>query len=96
MEMKKTFPPLAILASFFLASTSFAGEIMGYPVTPTQARFYLLILGLLAVSAGMVSVAYLAFWVLDLKKKRREGKKIAVLEEQGFAGELAVAAQSAK
>lgn len=94
--MKKTFALLTILANLSIASTSFAGEILGYPVTPTQTRFYLLILGLLGVSAGMVSIAYLAFWVLDLKKKSGKVRKPAVLEAKVFAGELAVVGQSAK
>ena len=44
----------------------------------------------------MVSVSYFAFWVMDLKKKRGEVRKLLVREEKAFAGELAVAAQSAK
>ena len=96
IEMKKSFSSLAILANFFLASHSLAGEILGYPVTPTQAKFYLLILGLLGVSAGMVSLTYLALWALDLRKKKRETVRIAGRGEKAFAGEFAVAAQSAK
>jgi hypothetical protein len=94
--MKKSFALLMILANFFITSNSFASEILGYPVTPTQIRFYVLILGLIGFSAGMVSVAYFAFWVMDLKKKRGEARKLLPREEKAFAGELAVAAQSAK
>ena len=94
--MKKSFALLAILASFLMTSNSFASEILGYPVTPTQVRFYILILGLVGFSAGMVSVAYLAFWIIDLKKKKEEVRKVQPREEKAFAGELAVAAQSAK
>ena len=94
--MKKTFALLAILADFSIASASFANEILGYPVTPTQTRFYLLILGLLGVSAGMVSAAYFAFWVLDLRKKRAQVAGPAVREGKVFAGELAVVGHSAK
>jgi hypothetical protein len=93
--MKKSFSSVAIPANFFLASNSFAAEILGYPVAPTQAKFYLLILGLLGVSAGLVAVSYFAFWVLDLQK-REKGPDAAVCKEKTFAGELAVAAQSAK
>jgi hypothetical protein len=42
----------------------------------------------------MVSVSYFAFWVMDLKKKRGEVRKLLVREEKAFAGELAVALQS--
>lgn len=94
--MRKTLALLTILANFSIASNSFANEILGYPVTATQTRFYLLILGLLGVSAGMVSVAYLAFWVLDLSKKKGKVRKPAGREKKVFAGELAVAGQSAK
>ncbi len=94
--MKKVFALSAILANFIITSNSFANEILGYPVTPTQIKFYILILGLLGVSAGMVSVAYFAFWVMDLKNKRAEARKSIVRKERVFAGELAVAAQSAK
>jgi hypothetical protein len=96
IEMKKFSSLLVVPANFFLASNSFAAEILGYPVTPTQAKFYLLILGLIGVSIGMVSIAYFAFWVLDLKKKKGEVRAIAVRKEKAFAGEFAVAAHSAK
>jgi hypothetical protein len=43
---------------------------LGYPIVPKQARFYTIILGLIGVSAGMVSMAYFSFWVTDLKKRR--------------------------
>ncbi len=94
--MKKSFALLMILTNFFITSNSFASEILGYPVTSTQLRFYILILGLIGFSAGMVSVAYFAFWVMDLKKNRAKVQKIMVREAKPFAGELAVAAQSAK
>ena len=85
-----------VLANFFIASNSFANEILGYPVTPTQVRFYFLILGLIGFSGALVGLAYLAFWVLDLNKKRGEVRKPVVREQKAFARELAVAAQSAK
>jgi hypothetical protein len=94
--MKKSLALLMIPANFFITSNSFASEILGYPVTPTQVRFYILILGLIGFSTGMVAVAYLAFWVSDLKKKRSEVQKPLVREKKAFAGEFAVAAQSAK
>jgi hypothetical protein len=94
--MKKMVAFLVILANFFLTSTSFANEILGYSVTPTQVRFYTLILGLIGFSLGLVAVAYFSFWVLDLWKKKAEVQKLGVHKEKGFAGGLAVAAQSAK
>jgi hypothetical protein len=93
--MKKKFSSITIFASSLLTSNSFAGEVLGYPVAPTQAKFYMLILGLLGVSIGLVAASYFAFWALDLKKKGKV-RKAAVREQQAFAGELAVAAQSAK
>jgi len=94
--VKKSFAFLAIISNFLMTSNSFASEILGYPVTPTQIRFYILILGLIGFSAGMVSVAYFVFWVIDLKKKKEEMRKVHPREEKAFARELAVAAQSAK
>jgi len=94
--VKKFLTLLAILASFFITSNAFASEILGYPVTPTQVRFYILILGLIGFSAGMVSIAYFAFWVIDLKKKKEETRNVQPSKEKTFARELAVAAQSAK
>jgi hypothetical protein len=83
-----------LLPNFLLVSNALAGEVLGYPVTPTQARFYILILGLIGFSIGLVASAYFAFWILDLKKKKvlisRRSKKTA------FAGELVAAAQPAK
>lgn len=94
--MKKSFALLMIMANFFITSSSFASEILGYPVAPTQVRFYILILGLIGFSAGMVSVSYFAFWVIDCQKRRAAVQKPLVREKKSFAGEFAVAAQSAK
>jgi len=94
--MKKTIALLTILTNFLFTSGSFAGEIFGYPVAPTQVRFYILILGLIGVSVTMVSAAYLSFWVMDLKKKREKVRELIIIKKQPFAGELVAAAQPAK
>jgi hypothetical protein len=94
--MKKAIFLLMILTNFLFASNSFANEILGYHLAPTQARFYTLILGLIGFSAGIVSVAYLSFWVLDLKKKREQVREIIIIKKPAFAGELVAAAQPAK
>jgi apolipoprotein N-acyltransferase len=84
------------VTNFFFTSSSFAGEIFGYPVAPTQLRFHILILGLIGVSVAIVSVAYLSFWVMDLKKKREKVRELMIIKKQAFAGELVAAAQPAE
>jgi hypothetical protein len=79
-----------------MTSNSFASEILGYPVTPTQVRFYILILGLIGFSAALVSVTYFSLWVIDLGKKKKEVRKFQPREGKAFAREFVVAAQSAK
>jgi hypothetical protein len=59
---------LAILLS--MVSYGNSAELLGYPIVPKQARFYTIILGLIGVSAGMVSMTYFSFWVTDLKKRK--------------------------
>jgi hypothetical protein len=41
----------------------------------------------------MVGIAYLGFWLADLKKRVKASRPV---EKAAFAGELAAAAQSAK
>ena len=94
--MKKAITILTILMNFLFASKSFANEILGYPLAPTQARFHILILGLIGFSAGIVSGAYLSFWVMDLKEKREKVRELIIIKKQAFAGELVAAAQPAK
>ena len=92
--MKKS--TIAIMASMILvawASNVYAAEILGYPVVAEQLKFYSIILGVIAASMAMVSIAYLCFWLADLKKRARVPKPVA---SRTFAGELAAAAQSAK
>ena len=76
-----------------LASNVYAAEILGYPLVAKQAKFYSIILGLIAVSMAMVGMAYLGFWLADMKKKAKVRR---LVEKAVFAGELAAAAQSAK
>lgn len=76
-----------------LASNVYAAEILGYPVVAKQAKFYSIILGVMAVSMAMVGMAYLGFWLADMKKR---AKVFRPVKKAAFAGELAAAAQSAK
>lgn len=92
--MKKS--TIVITASMILiglASNVYAAEILGYPLVAKQAKFYSIILGLIAVSMAMVGMAYLGFWLADMKKKAKVCRPV---EKAVFAGELAAAAQSAK
>jgi hypothetical protein len=94
MKMKKS--TIVITASMILigiASNVYAADILGFPIVAKQAKFYSIILGVIAVSMAMVGMAYLGFWLADLKKKAKVYTSVA---RPVFAGELAVAAQSAK
>lgn len=59
-----------------------AGEIWGYPISPGQAKFYLIILGLIAFSILMVASVYAVFWILDFKKKPKESLLIKTLRSE--------------
>jgi len=72
----------------------YAAEILGYPMVEKQARFYILIIGIIGVSVGLVGFSYLCFWLVDLRKKVAE--PALQREKKSFAGELVAAAQSAK
>jgi len=92
--MKKS--TIAITASMILvglASSAYAGDILGYPIAAKQAKFYSIILGVIAASVAMVATSYLCFWLADLKKRERVSKPVG---KAAFAGELVAAAQSAK
>lgn len=94
LKMKKS--TILITASVILiglAANGYAAEILGYPMVAKQAKFYSIILGVIAASVAMVGIAYLGFWLADLKKKARVYRPV---EKAVFAGELAAAAQSAK
>ena len=75
-------------------SNIYAAEILGNPIVEKQARFYILILGIIGGSVGLVGLSYLCFWLVDLKK--RAAKPTFRREKEAFGGELAAAAQSAK
>ena len=89
--MKKS--TILIMTSMVLLgwiSNVYAGEILGYPIAATQAKFYSIILSVIGASMALVALAYLCFWLADLKKK------LALREKKVFAGELVAAAHSAK
>ena len=86
----------AITASMILgglASSAYAGDILGYSIVAKQAKCYSIILGVSAASMAMVAISYLCFWLADLKKRTTASRRA---EKAAFAGELAAAAQSAK
>ncbi len=92
--MKKS--AIAITVSMVLigmASSAYAGEILGYSIVAKQARFYSIILGVIAASVAMVAVSYFCFWLADLKKREKVSKPI---EKALYAGKLMAAAQMAK
>ena len=94
LEMKKS--TIVITGSMILlglASNVYAAEILGYPIVAKQAKFYSIILGVIATSAAMVGIAYLGFWLADLKKKAKAYRPV---EKLVFAGQLAAAAHSGK
>jgi hypothetical protein len=93
MKMKKS--TIVITASMILvgvASNVYAAEILGYPIVAKQAKFYSIILGVIAASVAMVAVSYLYFWLADLKKRAAVSRPV---EKAAFAGEMVAAAQSA-
>jgi hypothetical protein len=76
-----------------LASNVYAAEILGYPIVAKQEKFYSIILGVIAASVALVGIAYLGFWLADLKKR---AKVVTSAEKVGFAGRLVGAVQSAR
>ncbi len=69
------------LISWYLIPTQvFAGEIWGYPISPVQAKFYSIILSVIAISILMVAFVYALFWLLDLKRKAKESLAGKVLK----------------
>ncbi|MGB9697909.1 MAG: hypothetical protein ACPL5I_00860 [Thermodesulfobacteriota bacterium] len=62
-----------------IPSQVLAGEIWGYPISPVQAKFYLIILGVIAFSILMVASVYALFWLLDFKKKAKESLMVKSL-----------------
>ena len=93
--MKKS--TILIMTSLILlswVSSVYAAEILGYSIVEKQAKFYTIILGVIAVSIVLVSVTYLGSWLADLKKKVATHALRG--EKDSLGGELAAAAQSAK
>ncbi len=91
-EMKKITIMLTTFAILLCWITSvYAAEVLGYPIVPKQAKFYIIILGVIGASVAMVSSAYFFFWLADLKKKR----KVTVLKpslskgREAFGGRFA-------
>jgi hypothetical protein len=94
LKMKKSTIVMTVsMIVIGLASNVYAAEIFGYPLVAKQAKFYSIILGVIATSMAMVGIAYLSFWLADLKKRVKASRPV---EKAVFAGELAAAAQSAK
>ncbi len=74
------------LISWYLIPTQvIAGEVWGYPISPVQAKFYSLILSVIAISIFMVAFVYALFWLLDLKKKANESLSVKVLKTGSMA-----------
>ncbi len=96
--MKKIITGLSasILYLVFAAPVK-AAEFFGYPIVPKQARFYLILLCMIAFSMALVGGAYAIFWILDLKKKSIKLSQPALSRNpQAYAGKLVPVAQPAK
>ena len=88
---------ILIISSMILlgwVSGLYAAEILGYPLVEKQAKFYTIMLGVIAASVFMVSALYLCFWLVDSKKK--VATPSLEREKEVLGGELVVALQSAK
>ncbi len=92
--MKKTsiliFTSLLVFGWISIASA----DVLGYPIVEKQAKFYTIILGLIAFSITLVASSYLYFWLADGKIKI--SRPALSPDKEGFARHLAAAAQSAK
>lgn len=79
-------------------SSAYAADILGYPIVPKQAKFYLIILTAIGASMAMVATAYFSFWLVDLKKRRKEVQVKPAFNKglEAFGGQLAAVAQPAK
>lgn len=68
---------------------SFAAEILGYPIAPEQAVFYIFILGVIGASITLVAVAYVSFWLADPRKKNKvKLEKFVFLEDGSFCDSI--------
>lgn len=79
-------------------SSTYAADILGYPIVPKQAKFYLIILTVIGASMAMVATAHFSFWLVDLKKRRKEVTVKPAFNKglEAFGGQLAAVAQPAK
>jgi uncharacterized membrane protein YeaQ/YmgE (transglycosylase-associated protein family) len=79
-------------------SSGYAAELLGYSIVPKQAKFYIIILGVMGASGAMVSALYFFLWMADLKKKKKVRMINPAFIEGGeaFEGPFAAASQSAK
>ena len=99
--MKKMAVLIFIMSSAILlgwVSSSYAAEFLGYTMVPKQAKFYVIILGVIGASVGMVSALHAALWLADLRKKRKTTVVKFAFARAGetLRGEMAAAAQPAK
>ena len=84
---KLTISIISSMVLLGLASSQYAAEISGYPHVEKEAKFYTIILGVIAASVFMVSALYLCLKAATPTLQR---------EKAVLAGELVVALQSAK
>ncbi len=87
---------LAVTLTILLVGISnvYAAEVLGYPIVEKQARFYSIILGVIAGSIGLVSLFHFGFWVADLGK--RAAQPVLRRQKESFADGLAAGSQAAK
>ena len=94
LKMKKSTVAITVsMVLIGLASNLYAADILGFPIVAKQAKFYSIILGVIAASVALVGIAYIAFWLADLKKRE---KVTAPAEKAAFAGKLVGAVQSVR
>ncbi len=87
---KATVLTIASVILLGLAADVLAGDVLGYPVVEKQLRFYSIILGIIAVSAALVTASCFCSRLFEAKKKADQPAK-----RESFDG-LAAAAHSAK
>ena len=66
-------------------SSVWAGEFLGYPIADTQAKFYIMILGLTGASLCMVLASYIAVWIVEWKRSRPVDSGIWRLSFEDFS-----------
>ncbi len=72
----KTITILATVSMILLGGFSelWAGQVFGYTVAETQAKFYIMILGIMGFSVAMVGVVYFVLWIAERKKTEAKEK----------------------